>query len=184
MNWLLYVIFNFILYSFFGWIIEHSYSLVTTGNFKDAGFLSIPFKPMYGLAMCILIYCRYKLNISNGFFILLCILIPTAVEYISGFVLKRYFNEIYWNYKHIPFNFNGLICIRFSIYWSILSYIVVSFVQPIIMRVYNRNVVLLEVISVILLLYILFSFVHKLNNTDFEMVRRVNNSKIHYKYRQ
>lgn len=184
MNWLLYIIFNFVLYSFFGWIIEHSYSLVTTGSFKEMGFLSIPFKPMYGLAMCILIYFRYRLNMNNILFIILCVLIPTAVEYISGFMLKRYFNEVYWSYKNIPFNLNGLVCVRFSVYWSVLSYIVVRFIQPMVMNLYIRNTTFLDLISITLLLYILFSFVHKINNTDFEIVKQLNNHRIHYKHRQ
>ena len=59
MNWLLFYVFNFVLYSFLGWILEEVYSYFTFGYFKEHGFLNVPFKPMYGIALFILIMFYY-----------------------------------------------------------------------------------------------------------------------------
>ena len=91
MNVLFYLSFNFIIYSFIGWIIEETYSFTITGKFKKDGFLNGPFKPMYGIAITFLILCNEILDINGIPLILLCFLIPTTVEYISGCTLKAYF---------------------------------------------------------------------------------------------
>ena len=52
-----FTLFNFILYSIVGWIIEGVYSYIITGNFKKEGFMKGPYKPMYGIAFTILVLC-------------------------------------------------------------------------------------------------------------------------------
>ncbi len=43
MNLINYTLFNFIVYSFIGWIIEEVYCFCITGKFKEDGFLIGPF---------------------------------------------------------------------------------------------------------------------------------------------
>jgi len=38
MDWFLYLLFNFCLYSFLGWVLEEAYCFVTRGYFKKEGF--------------------------------------------------------------------------------------------------------------------------------------------------
>ena len=135
MEWLLYMCFNFVLYSFLGWIIEEIYSFFSRGYFKEEGFLNIPFKPMYGIAMCILIFIYFRINISKSLLLLLCLVVPTIVEYISGYLLKHFFNETYWSYSNQSCNLQGFICLKFSIYWMVLTYITLLFIQPVINKV-------------------------------------------------
>lgn len=130
MELLVYVGFNFILYSFIGWIIEEMYSLVTVKFLKKDGFLLGPFKPMYGTAMTILVVLHEIFLIDGISLIILCFLVPTIVEYISGYLLKHAFNKSYWNYSTKSHNIHGYVCLKFSIYWTFLSFIGVNYVQP------------------------------------------------------
>lgn len=139
MELMVYLIFNFILYSFLGWGIEESYSFVITGGLKKDGFLNGPFKPMYGLAFTYLIFCNEILQIDGVPLMILCFLIPTTVEYISGSALKYIFNKSYWDYSNFKYNLHGFVTIKFSIYWTLLSYIGIRFLQPAIYFFYKEH---------------------------------------------
>jgi len=122
-----------------GWIIEELYSFVITGKFKKEGFLKGPFKPMYGTAVTYLILCNEILEINGVPFILLCFLIPTTVEYISGALLKYIFNKGYWDYSCFKYNIHGFVTLKFSMYWTLLSFIGIYFLQPAIHNFYNKS---------------------------------------------
>lgn len=131
-----YFIFNFFLYGFIGWIIENVYSYVVTGSFQKDGFLNGPFKPMYGIAMSILI--GVETHINKVILIILCFIVPTLVEYLTGALMKTYFNKKYWDYSKEKYNYKGIICLKFSIYWTILTYIGVEYFQVyVIENIYN-----------------------------------------------
>lgn len=129
------------LYSFAGWIIEELYQKITCGTFKKANFSWLPFKPMYGIAAMLLVPLKskgYKLRVA-GF-----LLIPAAVEFISGYWLKRDFGLTYWDYGREKGNINGLICPKFLFYWGVLSYVLVEWVQPWLERAFDVHRKLLE----------------------------------------
>lgn len=129
-----YFLFNFFLYGFIGWIIENVYCYSLTGHVQEDGFLNGPFKPMYAIAMSILIFTQETLALSFLPLILVCALLPTTVEYLSGLLTRHVFHKDYWNYSELKFNVQGLICLQFSIYWTFLTYIGVSYVQPFLIK--------------------------------------------------
>lgn len=154
MSGVAYVVFNFIIYSVIGWIIEEAYSFLVNKKFKREGFLIGPFKPMYGIAVTLLILCNQTLGIDGGPLIMLCFLIPTTVEYISGYMLKHIFNKIYWDYSHLKYNIHGFVTLKFSLYWTLLSYIGIYFLQPVVYNFYKGSEGIL-IIAVCFLLSIL-----------------------------
>lgn len=176
MKLLIYLLFNFILYSFLGWVIEEVYSFIITGEFKKDGFLNGPFKPMYGIAVTYLIFCNEILEIRGAPLILLCFLIPTTVEYISGSALKYIFNKSYWDYSNFKYNLHGFITLKFSIYWTLLSFIGVYFFQPavyIFYRVYEENLLMCIFLFSILLIIDFFLTLH-----NFKETMTINNKNI------
>lgn len=156
MNLGLYICFNFILYCFIGWIIEGLYSLATTKRFKKEGFLKTPFKPMYGIAMTLLIIFHEMFDIYGVPMLLLLILIPTTVEYISGYILDHKFNKKYWDYSKKKYNLNSYICLKFSIYWTALTYIGIYLFQPIIRMIYISSESILSKITLLFLIIFLW----------------------------
>ena len=149
MNWLLYMLFNLVLYSFLGWILEEIYSFFSLGFFKKHGFLSVPLKPMYGIAMCLLIYCYDNLKMSGIAMGILFVIVPTMVEYLTGYLLRKIFKKEYWNYKDFNYNFQGLICFRFSVCWTILTYITIRNIQPLVKASYIEAMVFLSILSIV-----------------------------------
>ena len=169
MNILFYLIFNLIFYSFIGWIIEEAYSFIITRSFKKEGFLKGPFKPMYGIASTILILYNQILDIDGIPLIILCFLIPTTVEYISGYMLKHIFNKVYWDYSNLKYNIHGFVTIKFSLYWMLLSFIGIYFLQPVVYDIYREleKVLIIAVcfLSIILIIDLVLTMQHFKKNT-------------------
>lgn len=53
--------------------------------------------------------------------VLISTLFITSGELLAGEILNRYLGMKIWNYKHLPLNFDGQICIRYSAAWGLLS---------------------------------------------------------------
>ncbi|MEF2965415.1 putative ABC transporter permease [Paenibacillus sp. M1] len=146
--------FYFLAYSLLGWVLENVYSYVTTGVFWKEGFLKGPYKPMYGFAPLLLLLLAG--TVRNWISLLvLCIVIPTAVEYLSGYLLLGLFGRRFWNYSGHRFQLHGHICLRFSLYWGLLSVMVLRFVHPYMERIYNGLKPAWDIAGPILLLLLL-----------------------------
>lgn len=150
MNYAFYIIFLFIIYSFIGWIIEKLYSFYKKNTFKNEGFLYGPLKPMYGVAMAGLVIIHEISHVNKILMLLLCFFLPSLVEYLSGYLLAHFFNKYYWDYSKLKYNLHGYICLRFSLYWTFLSWIGVIYIHPIIKQYYENNI---NLIHILLLLF-------------------------------
>ena len=151
-----YILFNFFIYGFLGWILENTFSYVVKKHFQTDGFLNGPFKPMYAIAMIIIIllYTIYKSNLS---LIIIGIVVPTTVEYITGVLMRKYFNKNYWDYSDLKYNYKGIICLVFSFYWTILTFITLKYIQPYIVdKIYislksGLSIILIMLMAVLIL---------------------------------
>lgn len=129
------IIFYFMIYGFFGWMLENSYNYFVNGIFLKDNFWKGPFKPMYGFAPILLVSM-----IGEGgplyLILLLCFFVPTLVEYISGLILDTLFQRKWWDYKGMPMQFQGHICLPFSLCWFVLSLFCVTYLHPGLERVF------------------------------------------------
>ncbi len=144
-------LYNFFIYGFIGWIIENIFSYYIHGHFQKDGFLKGPFKPMYAIAMAWILEL-YNVLPNIMFLIIISFIIPTSVEYITGFLMRRFFHKDYWNYSKEKYNYEGIICLRFSLIWVLLSIISVKIIHPyFIYEIYN---LLNEILPILLILFI------------------------------
>lgn len=129
------VFFYFLFYSFLGWIIEGLFNRFTRGTFIKPNFLILPFKPMYGIAATLLIYLK---QFSPYWVFLIGVFVfPTLVEYTTAYLIFHLFGLKYWDYSHCPHQLSGYICLRFSIYWSILSFLLIYGLHPYVVLLYT-----------------------------------------------
>ncbi|GGF71153.1 membrane protein [Paenibacillus albidus] len=129
--------FYFIMYSFLGWVLEGSYNLYSKGSFRKEGFLKGPFKPMYGCAPLLMLLAG-ELAPPWWLFLLLGLLVPTGVEFASGWLLQRLFHKQWWDYSGLRCQWQGHICLRFSLYWWILIMACVFTIQPLMVLLYRQ----------------------------------------------
>ena len=125
-------VYFFTIYSLLGWLLENCYNLITNRKFFKANFLFGPFKPMNGIAPLLLVY--FVTPETNWIIvILLCFLIPTIVEYISGMLLQKLFKRQWWDYSSLPLQLHGHICLPFSVCWIVLSLNCLKIIHPVIL---------------------------------------------------
>lgn len=130
------IFFYFIMYSFLGWIVEGLFNLFTKGSFIKPNFLFLPLKPMYGIASIILVLLKNQIPL--GFFLICLFIVPSLVEYLTAFLLFHIFHLKYWDYNETSYHLSGYVCLRFSIYWFLLSLLLVYGIHPIILELYQR----------------------------------------------
>ena len=120
----------FFIYAFLGWCTEVSYAALNTGRFVNRGFLNGPVCPIYGFGVVIVLACLTPLK-KNFFFLFLgSVLLTSALEWITGFVLEKIFHQRWWDYSDKPFNLGGYICLQFSVAWGLACLFVVDILHP------------------------------------------------------
>lgn len=124
--------FYFLIYAFLGWCTEVAYAALVSGKFVNRGFLAGPVCPIYGFGMVLVITA---LNSVKGNIVLLFfggMLLASALEFVTGYVLEKVFDEKWWDYSDVPFNLCGYICLEFSVLWGLAGVFVMKLIQPLI----------------------------------------------------
>lgn len=120
----------FFIYAFLGWCTEVSYAALVSGRFVNRGFLNGPVCPIYGFGVVVVLACLTPLKECLPLLFLGSVLLTSALEWLTGFVLERIFHQRWWDYSDEPFNLNGYICLRFSIAWGLACLFVVELLHP------------------------------------------------------
>ncbi|MCQ2609423.1 MAG: putative ABC transporter permease [Lachnospiraceae bacterium] len=123
----------FFLGSLLGYILEVFYRRFTPNNKErkwiNPGFCIGPYLPIYGIALCVLRSLAYLAENSGmddtvigmlEMFGIMAICI-TIIEYFAGVICVKVFNVRLWDYRKEFLNLQGHICLKFTIYWWLLS---------------------------------------------------------------
>lgn len=125
-----YLFFYFVIYAFLGWSLEVIYAAKNKGKFVNRGFLTGPFCPIYGFGALSIIVLLNPFKSSYILLAISCFVIPSTIEYFTGFVLEKAFSTTWWDYSKNRFNLNGRICLKFSILWMLVSLFLILFFHP------------------------------------------------------
>lgn len=120
----------FFIYAFLGWCMEVSYAALNTGKFVNRGFLNGPLCPIYGLGAVLVLRLLEPFNDSLPLLFAGSVLVTSALEWLTGFVLEKLFHQRWWDYTDQPFNLGGYICLKFSIAWGFACLFVVKLLHP------------------------------------------------------
>lgn len=126
-----YLLWYFIIFSVVGLIIETLYCFATMGILESRKGLYLgPFCPIYGVGGAILIFAlnkyknnKVKLAIYGG-------ILGSVIEYLLSFALEAIYGARFWDYGYVKYNLNGRICIVYSLFWAILSVLVIGIIKP------------------------------------------------------
>ena len=132
----------FTIFSIIGLFIETIYCFITTGNLEcRQGLIWGPFCPVYGFGatFLILILNKFKNNIAKLFFY--GAIAGSIAEYVMSYMLEAIYKVRFWDYSYTYFHLNGRICLTYSVFWAILSVILILFVKPLIDKLilYNNS---------------------------------------------
>jgi len=112
-------LFHFLFGLFFGYFAELIYKWYWNGQYIRPRFVNIQ---IYGFAIA-LIYIIFLLNFSLPIVALLLAIVTTGLEFLTGYLYLKFKNIRLWDYTTEAFNYNGLICLKFSLYWLVLALI-------------------------------------------------------------
>lgn len=120
----------FFVYAFLGWCTEVSYAATVTGKFVNRGFLNGPWCPVYGFGVVIVLSFLEPLRHNLLLLFVGSVVLTSALEWLTGFVLEKLFHQRWWDYSNEPFNLSGYICLRFSLAWGLACLLVVEVLHP------------------------------------------------------
>lgn len=111
----------YLLYSFLGWCAEVALAAVSRKNFVNRGFVTGPLCPIYGTGALIFTIFLPELTGQPVFLFLGAMILASALEYITSVLLEKIFHRRWWDYSQEKFNFEGYICLKYSLIWGISS---------------------------------------------------------------
>ena len=136
----------FIIYAFLGWCSEVAFAAVNKGKFVNRGFLNGPVCPIYGVGMLIVVLCLWNLRDRPLLLFLGSALLTTALEFVTGFVLERFFHDKWWDYSDMPFNIKGYVCLKFTILWGLAASFIIGAIHRFIYMLIEETPFVLGVI--------------------------------------
>ncbi|WP_171014992.1 putative ABC transporter permease [Culicoidibacter larvae] len=127
------VLFEFLVFSFLGWIVETIDVLIVAGEWTWRGLIAygLPMIHIYGLGGLIIVYVFGRLRDKPITFFLITTLTMTAFELFSSYFEEALTGLRTWDYSDKLFSFfDGRICLSSSLGWGLLSVFVLYFVHP------------------------------------------------------
>lgn len=125
-----------------GWLLELFYRRFAKSNTSrswiNPGFLIGPYLPIYGFGLCTLYllaslerFSFVQSTILSKLLLFLAMAIGmTIIEYIAGIIFIKKMQVKLWDYSEEKFNIQGVICLRFSVYWAILGAVYYFLIHP------------------------------------------------------
>lgn len=163
MGWFSHYLLLFTVYSFLGWVLETVFASVKKGRFINRGFLNGFFCPIYGFGAISILYCSRWISsnftdplISLLLSVFFATVLVTILEFITGFALEKLFNSKWWDYSDNYLNLMGYVCLKYSLLWGILAYLLIKVVHPIISQaLLSLPLSMKDYIAIFILLYFL-----------------------------
>ena len=107
-----------------------AFHAVSTGRFINRGMANGPICPIYGFGVLLVLLLLEP--VKDHFFLLFLgsVIVTTALEYLTGWALEKFFHDKWWDYSEEPFNLKGYVCLRFSLMWGLACLLVVRVIHP------------------------------------------------------
>lgn len=165
-----YLILYFFVYGFLGWCTEVAFAACKERKFVNRGFLNGPICPIYGIGVGIVV--QFLTPYKDNFILLYVtsVVLVTALEWVTGFILEKVFHNKWWDYSKMPLNLNGYVCLLFSLIWGVACVAIVEFIHPVVHKVLSWipksiGIGLIVVLGIAILadLYVTVSTILKMN---------------------
>ena len=117
---------------FAGVVLETIYCLIQRGHYESrVGLIYGPFNLVYGIGALCLSGALYQFrNRGRVFSFVGGFVVGSVVEYACSWFQEVCFGSTSWDYSKMPYNLNGRICLRYSIFWGILGIFWIKDIYP------------------------------------------------------
>lgn len=121
---------NFFVYGFLGWCTEVAFAAAKERKFVNRGFLNGPICPIYGIGVTVVVTVLMPYRDQIIPLYLWSVLLVTALEGVTGYLLEKLFHHRWWDYTGMPLNIGGHVCLLFSVIWGVACVAIVHVIHP------------------------------------------------------
>lgn len=125
-----FILLSFFIYGFIGWCTEVAFAAAQQRKFVNRGFLNGPICPVYGIGVVCVVEILRPVENRMVLLYLSSVILVTAIEWLTGFLLETLFHHKWWDYSDIPMNLNGYVCLPFSLIWGVCCVVIVRYIHP------------------------------------------------------
>ena len=126
---------QFLIYSFLGFLLEVVFARITRSNKRDRKCMILsPLCPVYGLGALAIVHLPMVVQNRPLLLFLLGALAATVVEYSMDWFYETALGVRFWDYSTLPWNLNGRVSLLFSGFWGLLSLTLVTWIHPLVER--------------------------------------------------
>ncbi len=125
-----YIISWFFIYSFLGWVWESAYVSIKSRKLVNRGFVNGPLCTIYGAGAVTIYLILRPLRENLALLYLGGVVVATALEYITGWIMETVFHTRWWDYSDKKFNLHGYISLASSLLWGVFSVLLFKLLQP------------------------------------------------------
>ena len=144
------IVLSFFIYSLLGWVCEVVYCSIPKRRFVNRGFLYGPYLPIYGTGATLVVVLMQPVIGSWPLVFILSLLLTSALEYITSFLLEKLFHVKLWDYSSYPLNINGRVCALNSTLFGLLSLFIVYIVNTPIQRfLFGLDETMVDILSLL-----------------------------------
>ena len=143
--------FFFFIYSFAGWCIEVCCAAIQKRKFVNRGFVNGPLCPIYGSGAVLFAIFLPELKEAPFFLFLAGAILASILEFTTGALLEKLFHRKWWDYSDIRWNYEGYVCLPFSLGWGVCAVVLNMFLNPLLVKLLRIMPRLLMVIIMIAL---------------------------------
>lgn len=152
----------FIICSVIGWIYECTYCAIRGKHWDNRGFLYGPVCPIYGVGIIGFLMICHRLRsfgieysaIPWWIIFLSCMFGSAVMEYLTSYALEKLFHARWWDYRDMPLNIRGRICLPASLFFGaagvLFSRIIFPYMEGLLAD-FNFSISAQEILSLILM---------------------------------
>ena len=169
----------FIIYSFFGYIIETIFGIATKGVWESRqSFFIWTILCNIWIRACIMIIFLYKYGKKYNALFLGGFIIGSITEYLVSWIGEMILGVKWWDYSDMPLNINGRVCVYFSIFWGFLSIYLMASLNPKIDRLINWikskfTIKTLKISTILVTIFLLIDCILTAFALDFFLIRMI-----------
>lgn len=141
----------FIAFSFLGYIAEIILCTYEEKKFVNRGFLFGPYCPIYGVGAFFILWTLLRYKEDPVIVFIIGILITSAIEYYTSYLLEKIFHNKWWDYSNRRDNINGRICIGNSIAFGVGACATIYLIYPLLLKIFNSiNDLTINIIAIVI----------------------------------
>lgn len=125
----------FLAYSFLGWVLETVTAAVKQRKFVNRGIINGPFCIIYGTTAVLMSIGLHE--VTGVWLFLGSMIYATALEWIAGHLIEKYYHERWWDYSKSRWNLDGYICFPMSLLWGVLGFLCVKWGNLLLVKFYG-----------------------------------------------